>query len=213
MTRRRIAIGFVLALAFAAALVHAQTTYLPNMFAGNVAHDGVDAGGPVKIGGRAVAFGTNPTGVAVGDRTDLLCTRSGQCFEIGGHPNATTRSVRVIGTDGAQTDQVVVGTSNGAKIVVTRLTVCASPTVSTAPLTVGFGGSAAPTPTLAGTTGVVWDGDAAGAIAGFCSTVGDGSAVIAVGTDGQDLRYTITDPGANAVDFVTITATYFTVES
>lgn len=37
---------------------------------GNVAHDAVDSGNPVKIGGRALGTG-QPTAVAVGDRIDL----------------------------------------------------------------------------------------------------------------------------------------------
>lgn len=46
-----------------------------NQIQGNVAHDAVDSGNPVKIGARASNVG--PTAVAAGDRTDVLANVSG----------------------------------------------------------------------------------------------------------------------------------------
>lgn len=50
-------------------VVLATDTTVPNV-TGNVAHDGVDSGNPVKVG--AVARTAPPTAVAAGDRVDLL---------------------------------------------------------------------------------------------------------------------------------------------
>jgi hypothetical protein len=47
---------------------------------GNVAHDAVDSGNPVKIG--AVARTTNPTPVADGDRSDIMCDDYGRIVVI-----------------------------------------------------------------------------------------------------------------------------------
>ncbi len=44
---------------------------------GNVAHDGVDSGNPVKIGGRAQNSEAQPDEVADNDRVDALFDRSG----------------------------------------------------------------------------------------------------------------------------------------
>lgn len=43
---------------------------------GNVAHDGVDSGNPVKVGGKGRT--TNPTAVSDGDRTDLFTDTAGR---------------------------------------------------------------------------------------------------------------------------------------
>jgi len=45
---------------------------------GNIAHDGVDSGNPVKIGG--IARTTNPTAVAAGDRADLFMDDLGKAI-------------------------------------------------------------------------------------------------------------------------------------
>jgi hypothetical protein len=55
---------------------------------GNVAHDGVDTGNPVKIGGRASSAIPAPT--ASGDRTELWTTLSGAALAaVGGHTAIT----------------------------------------------------------------------------------------------------------------------------
>jgi len=71
---------------------------------GDVAHDGPDAGEPVKVGAKAISLGADPTEVAANDRTDLYSTRAGQLFTIGGHPNVLTKHLNITDTDGAQTD-------------------------------------------------------------------------------------------------------------
>lgn len=51
---------------------------------GSVAHDGVDSGNPVKIGGKART--TNPTAVSDGDRVDAMYDKLGRQVVILGQP-------------------------------------------------------------------------------------------------------------------------------
>jgi hypothetical protein len=176
---------------------------------GGVAHDGVDSGNPHKIGGRAIAHGANPTAVAAADRTDWLFNRAGVPFTIGGHPNTQTVSARIEDADGALTDQALVTVAGGLKIVVTRLSITADGS-NTGPynVTVGFGAANVPAHAHTGTAGILQD--FAGVPAGGGITVGNGSGIIGVGADGEDLRYTVEDPaGGN----LTITVSYFTIDS
>ncbi len=176
--------------------------------AGTKDHDAVDDGSPVKMGGRAIAHGTNPTAVAAADRTDWLFSRAGIPFIIGGHPNVITRSHLVADSDGAQTDAALVTVSAGAKIVVTRMTViCDNTNTGDCRVAVGFGAANVPTNILAGVDGLLVDGSFDG---GAGVTIGDGSGIIAVGGDGVDLRLTCSDPvGGN----IRISYSYYTIES
>jgi hypothetical protein len=177
---------------------------------GNIAHDGIDSGNPVKIGARAVAHGANPAAVAAADRADALCNRAGVPFVIGGHPNVITVGVLVTDANGAQTDISLTGTIGaGTKVVVTRATVLAD-NANTADVAcrIGFGAANVPTPTTTGVAGMILDHR--GVPAGGGVTVGDGSGIIGVGADGEELRYTCEDPvGGN----LTIQVSYYTIES
>lgn len=168
-----------------------------------VAHDAVDSGNPLKVGLKAIAHGTNPTAVAALDRTDWYANRAGVPFMIGGHPNAVT--IRANYT-AAQTDTAIVTVSGGTKIVVTRVTVTAdnANTVDVA-VVIGFGATNTPT-----TTSVVaaHPGIKAGAGGGF--TIGDGSGILGVGGDGEDLRITSEVPTSGSID---VNVTYYTIES
>jgi len=72
------------------AVTNAGTFAVQSAAAGDVAHDGVDSGNPVKTGAVAIAHGTNPTAVAAADRTNLYANRAGIPFVMGGHPNIIT---------------------------------------------------------------------------------------------------------------------------
>lgn len=177
---------------------------------GAVAHDGADSGKPVKVGAKAIAHGTNPTAVAAGDRTDLYANRAGVPFHIGGHPNVKTHAVRVADADGAQSNVAMVTVSSGTKIVVTRVTVTADgDNDNPVNVTVGFGTSTLATPdtTTAG-TGIL--ADFQGVPAGGGAQIGDGSGILGVGADNEDLRYTCEDPVGGAI---TISVSYYTIES
>lgn len=168
---------------------------------GNIAHDGVDAGNPHKIGGRAIAHGTNPTAVAAADRTDWLFNRAGVPFVIGGHPNVAT--IAAAYTSG-QTDVAVITVGAGAKIVVTAIEViCANANTVDTAVYVGFGTANTPT-----TAGVVLTHP--GIAAGSGVAIGNGAGMIAVGADNEDLRITC---GAPTTGSIRIRVSYYTIES
>ena len=168
---------------------------------GSVAHDGVDSGNPHKIGAVAIAHGTNPTAVAAADRTNLYANRAGIPFFIGGHPNIVTLEAAYTA---AQTDTAIVTVAGGLKIVVTQIQMTAD---NANTVDVGFrvGFAAANTPT---TTGVVLTHP--GVAAGSGISRGDGSGIIGVGADGEDLRITSEVPTTGSIR---ILVSYFTIES
>ncbi len=176
--------------------------------AGDVAHSATDAGNPVKIGGKAVAHGTNPTAVDAGERTDLYANRHGIPFGIGGHPNVITSSARITG---ANTDvAIIAGTiSSGTKIVVTRLTITVSnaTTINTG-IKIGFGTATITADSTTSAAGVIVDND--GFPPGGGVNIGDGSGIIAVGADGEELRITNDAPTSGAIH---VSCTYYTIES
>ena len=169
--------------------------------AGNVAHDGVDSGNPIKIGMRAIAHGTNPTAVAAADRTDWLANRAGVPFVIGGHPNIVTIEAAYTA---AQTDTAIVTISTGLKIVVTQIQfVCDNANTVDVGVRVGFGTANTPT-----TTGVVLTHP--GVAAGSGVSRGDGSSIVGVGADNEDLRVTSEVPTTGSCR---VLVSYYTVES
>ena len=177
---------------------------------GDVAHDAVDGTNPVGMGARAIAHGTNPTAVAAADRTVLYANRAGIQFSIGGHPNVITAAYN---TTGAQTDDPVVAVvGSGAKIVVTRLSI-ALDEAATVGVAVRIGFGAANVPALGasgadGTAGILFSHP--GVIAGGGFQIGDGSGMLGVGADGEDLRITCEAPTSGRLD---VTVSYFTIES
>lgn len=170
---------------------------------GNVAHDAVDSGNPNKLGAKAIAHGTNPTAVSAADRTDLYANRAGVLFVIGGHPNVVTLKHTTITT--AVTDAAIITVSAGTKIVVTRLSVTLDSASTVFPtVLIGFGGTNTPT-----TTGVLASHGGVPAGGGF--TIGDGSGILGIGADGEDLRVTTT--GNATGNGLQITVSYYTIES
>ena len=171
---------------------------------GNVAHDAVDSGNPVKIGLKAVAHSSNPTAVAAGDRTDWYANRHGIPFMIGGHPNVVT--VRTdFGSAASSTGQAIVTVGSGVKIVVTALhfTVSNATTVNVSFLC-GF----STTTTMPSTTGVV--AAHPGIPPGGGIALGSGAGILGIGADGEDLRVTTSAATSGDAELV---VTYYTIES
>lgn len=168
---------------------------------GNVAHDGVNSGNPNYAGAEAIAHGTNPTAVAAADRTKLYANRAGVPFVIGGHPNVVTIELAVTG---AQTDVAIVTIGASLKIVVTQIQVVTDEanTVGVG-FRVGFGTANTPT-----TTGVV--ASHPGMVPGTGLSRGDGSGILGVGADNEDLRVTSEVPTGGSVRFI---VSYYTIES
>lgn len=170
--------------------------------AGDVAHGAANSGNPVQSGFEAIAHGSNPTAVAAGQRTKGYANRAGVPFTIGGHPNIQT--VRLQFT-AAQTDTAIVTVAAGTKIVVTSLQVTLDNASTVYPsVRIGFGTATTPT-----TAGVVAAHGGVPAGGGF--TRGDGSGIIGIGSDDQDLR--ITTVGAATGNGVEVVVTYYLIES
>lgn len=169
--------------------------------AGDVAHDAADAGAPQKIGAKAIAHGTNPTAVAAADRTDLYANRAGVLFAIGGHPNIITLEAEYTT---AQTNAAIVTVGAGTKIVVTQImAVCDKANTVDVGVRIGFAATTTPT-----TTGVVLTHP--GIAAGSGVSRGDGSGILGVGADGEDLRITSEAPTTGALR---VLVSYYTIES
>lgn len=166
---------------------------------GNVAHDAVDAGNPVKMGGRAIDIGTNPTEVAAGDRADLLVDRAGVPFFIGGHPNIQTTRLQFTA---AQTNVAIITAAAAVKIIVTAIQVTLDNASTVFPsVRIGFGAATTPTASqvIAAHGGVPAGG-------GFSR--GDGSGILGIGADDDDLR--ITTVGTATGGGMEVVVTYYT---
>lgn len=176
---------------------------------GNVGHDAVDAGNPIKLGGRALGHGTNPTAVAAADRTDWLFNRAGVPWVIGGHPNIVSREFR---TTAVQTDIDILGAVGAeTKVVVTQIQVAIDSDTSTVPkVRIGFGATTIPAEPAsgAGVSGMVFSHPAM--LAGSSMMRGDGSGILAVGGDGEELRMTNEVPTGGDIR---VTISFYTIES
>jgi hypothetical protein len=155
------------------------------------------------VGLVAVAHGSNPDAADANDAVAQIANRHRVPFTIGGHPNTVTVKHTTITT--AVTDAAIISVSAGTKIVVTAITATLDNASTVFPtLLVGFG--AANTPT---TTGVILAHG--GVPAGGGVSRGDGSGILGIGGDGEDLRVTTT--GNATGNGLQIVVTYFTSES
>ena len=179
---------------------------------GDVAHDSIDSGNPVKLGAKAIAHGTNPTAVAAADRTDLYANRAGILWTIGGHPNIITRTVYISDATGAQTDASMVGTiAAGTKVAVTQIAVTVDSAVTATggvSVKVGFGATSIPADSSTGANGILLDHK--GIAAGSGVVLGNGSGLIGIGADGEELRLTCEDPVGGGLS---VMFSYYTIES
>jgi hypothetical protein len=157
----------------------------------------------MAVGLNAVAHGSAPDAADAGDAVIPLANRHRVPFVIGGHPNAVATRTQFTA---AQTDVSLVGTINaGTKVVVTGFQVTLDNASTVFPsVRIGFG--AANTPTA---TGVI--GAHGGLPAGGGFGRGDGSGIVGVGGDGEELR--ITTVGTATGNGVEVVLTYFTIES
>lgn len=164
---------------------------------GDVAHDAVDSGNPVKVGAKGIAYGTNPTDVTADDRTNLYANRAGILHVLNGHPNVITRRDNFTS---AQTDVALITISTGTKIVILSCTVAADKANSVnVAVRTGFG--TANTPTGAGTY-LSHPGIPAGG--------GIREAGAVCGANDEDFRITCGAPTSGSIDVVT---KYFTIAS
>jgi hypothetical protein len=99
--------------------------------------------------------------------------------------------------------------ASGLKVVITRLTVNISNacTVNVG-VKIGFGATTLPADNTTGVAGVLVDND--GFPPGGGVNVGDGSGIIGVGADGEELRITSDTPTGGSIH---VSYSYFTIES
>lgn len=154
-------------------------------------------------GGVVVAHGSAPDAADAADAGAILLNRHRVQFTIGGHPNVTTIKHTTITT--AVTDAAIITISTGLKIVVTAITATLDNASTVFPtILVGFGSANTPT-----TTGVILAHG--GTPAGGGVNRGDGSGMLGVGGDGEDLRVTTT--GNATGNGLQIVVTYYTIDS
>ena len=169
---------------------------------GESAHDGSGLStNPVSVGLTAIAHGTNPTAVAAADITNWYSNRAGVPFVIGGHPNIISLEAAYTS---AQTDTAIITVGAGTIIIVTKVSfLCDNANTVDVGVRVGFGASTTPT-----TTGVILTHP--GVAKGSGVIEGNGSGIIGIGTDGQDLRITCEVPTGGSAR---VLVNYFTIES
>lgn len=167
----------------------------------DTAHDSAYTEAPVGIGTFAVAHGANPTDVTAGDKVHNIANRAGVPFSIGGHPNIITLAAAYTG---AQDDVAIITVGAGVKIVVTQIQVTAdnANTVDVG-FYIGFHASATPT-----TTGVV--ATHPGLAPGSGISRGDGSGILGIGGDGDDLRIDSEVPTGGSIR---VLVSYYTIGS
>lgn len=162
----------------------------------------------VATGGVAVAHGANPTAVAAGADIDFVTNRHGIPFFIGGHPGIYSTSHTISDSDGAQTNLALCTATAGWKIGITQISaVCDANNTTNIAVRIGFGAASVPTPTLAGTNGLLIDGVFG---AGSGQQKGTGAGIVAVGNNDEDLRITCGDPVSGNLY---VQYSYFVIES
>lgn len=164
-----------------------QTTALQLIDDTIFADDAGFTAGTSKVGMQgvyAVAVGSAPDQADANDAAAPVATRNRVPFTMGGDPATITLKHTTITT--AVTDAAIITVSTGNKIVVTRLTITLDNASTVFPtVLIGFGATNTPT-----TTGVLYSHG--GFPAGGGQSVGDGSGIIGIGADGDDLRVSTT---------------------
>jgi hypothetical protein len=170
---------------------------------GPAAHDAAiaGAGNPQLFGANALAHGSSPTAVAAGDLTRVQANRHGIQFAIGGHPNVQTFRLN----RAAAGDADIITVAAGNKAVVTRVSV----TVDEA-CTVGVGFRVGFATAAAAPTGAGCLLSHPGLVPGGGITIGDGSGILGVGADDEDIVITNDAVTGGSLD---VNVSYYLIES
>lgn len=170
------------------AVTQATASSLNAQAVGNVAHDSADSGNPVKIGGIAKNYGSLPTAVTDADRVNANFDRYGSLFvQVGG----SNVGVETVEYSAAQTNTAMITVATNSAIRVYGFVINISYAVYNAvTLTIGFGTSTTPT-----TTKCLFRSNG----------MAPGTYIVQlpapiVGASDEDLRVTLTDPGASFVN-------------
>ena len=111
------------AVEIASAQTLGTVTTVSTLTGGGVAHDGVDSGNPVKIGGRAVSSLASATLVAAADRSDLVTDIDGSLIVRLNRPMGDGISERVTDTGGTSTAFTNFGAVASTRNVITSIVV------------------------------------------------------------------------------------------
>ncbi len=129
---------------------------------------------------------------------------------LGGHPNIICREILIADADNSQTNISIAGTiGTGTKVVITMAAAFADAdnTVNVA-VRIGFGTATLPAASNTGVNGIFLSHPDIAPGSGV--VVGNGSGIVAIGADGEEVRITCDDPaGGNLV----VMLHYFTIES
>lgn len=178
--------------------------------AGDVANGTADAGNPVKTGAIAIAHGANPSAVNAAARAALYANRHGIPFTIGGHPNII--SAEYFSTAAVTDDNILPAIAGGTKYVITSITViCSNANTVNVSVRIGFGTASVP---AQGTT----NADAVAKVVlshpniapGSGTVKGNGSGIVGMGGDGEELRITCSVPTGGSL---IVQVDYYTIES
>lgn len=173
---------------------------------GDTAHDAAEAGNPVSTGYNAAEFAADPPQVSAdNDRVRGIATPQGIQWVLGGHPNIVSREYM---TTTAQTDDPIIdAVPAGSHIVVTAIEALVVASGTTAPqVRIGFGAASVPAEPASGASvdGIVLSHPAIASNSGLVR--GNGSAAIAIGADGAELRITNDVPTGGQI---TVLTTYY----
>lgn len=172
---------------------------------GDVAHDGIDAGEPIKNGFKAVDIGITPTAVAANDRSNAYGLRNGVPLVLGGVPNLITKHFNQTDADGAQTDVALITAAAGTAIVVTGIDIIAD-NANTADVGVRIGFGTVNTPANDANAGVI--ASHPGIPKGGGITKGWNGGIVGMGASDEDLRMTSEDAVGGNLD---VLIQYFTI--
>lgn len=156
---------------------------------------------------HAVRFNLGGTSCTLYARTcAFLYAQELDALAVASVSDPTTMAVRILDSDGAQTNVAMVTVSAGTRIEVTRYAIMMDGSNSAPYNTVlGFAAATLATPNTTSGAGILQD--AQGISAGQGVAMGDGTGVLGIGADGEDLRYTTEDPAGGSS---TISVTYRT---
>lgn len=150
---------------------------------------------------QAVSHGSNPTAFTNKGRAVWFANRHGIPFVLCGHMNIITFRANYTA---AETDTAIIAIAANLKIVVTRLSaLCSNANSVNVQCRIGFAATTTPT-----TTGVILSHP--GIAPGSGIVEGNGSGILGVGADGEDLRITSGVPTGGSLD---VLVSYFTIES
>lgn len=142
---------------------------------------------------QAVAHGSSPAAVAVGDTASWHANRHGIPFVVGGHPDVVTRMGVQEDDDGIQTSTSILNVTSLFKAVITRMSVFASPTnTANVSFLIGFGLFSEPIiPPPTGRDGFILAHPDLAPGSGVIT--GDGSGIIGMGGNDHNLFYSSSD--------------------